>query len=457
MGNPVFEGEWWNPDRPERRIAGRLSIPSLGSPELQLIGSLRDETERSEPEGREGSNAGTHTNEWLLQSGIYPRILGQAGGFPFTLEDCFQTHRRSSPLGGGLPTEQIHVGLALQGVWLGRDEPRRFTAIEATLDHLPEWVARSGFSSDRSDGSSVDETLGRTYSVTVEALPDESIDVSGATRVRLVHVIGRDGDWVREAKVTQDFRFRVEVQVPTELGELLEHLSDFQDLVSIGTGRTAAFRSVALEHPDARVQVGETEYHERIALHAPWRATGPVPDVGMHPSVGFFTLEELGGLEGTARWLTAAAQHRTALGRVMGTVYDRRMRATDRLMNRAAALEAYDTDKFHDPNKTNYVDRLKRCAAQAGVAFVAIVGDLGAWTERMKDARNEVAHRKPGVMTEATAYHYLGETAYWLFVLCMLQEAGASGRMLDGIADHPDIHWLHGQIADVLAGNRVDS
>ena len=69
-------------------------------------------------------------------------------------------------------------------------------------------------------------------------------------------------------------------------------------------------------------------------------------------------------------------------------------RATDHLLNCAAALEAYDRDKHVDD--INLVSRLERCAEWAGEPFAALVVDTDAWSKRLKKNRVDVAHHLGG-------------------------------------------------------------
>jgi hypothetical protein len=108
-----------------------------------------------------------------------------------------------------------------------------------------------------------------------------------------------------------------------------------------------------------------------------------------------FTLSELGGMDGVAKWLKLAATYRSMLGRVMNTRYERRMFVEDRLLDRVAALEGFHREwKRTGKKKVWLVVRLTELAALAGDPFTELVGDAQAWCERVKQERDNIAHHK---------------------------------------------------------------
>src|ERR1019366_2343073 len=120
-------------------------------------------------------------------------------------------------------------------------------------------------------------------------------------------------------------------------------VSDIQDLVSIGTGHTAAFRDLTLFHPDVSHDLpdGKT-IDDPIEFLAQWSATLDSNDRAFQSHEMFFSLHELGGMSGIAKWLAVAQKHRATLGRVMATRYEKQMYVSDRYLNRLASLEAFD-------------------------------------------------------------------------------------------------------------------
>jgi hypothetical protein len=179
-----------------------------------------------------------------------------------------------------------------------------------------------------------------------------------------------------------------------------------------------------------------------LAILAEWTAIDKIPDKPLNRNNMLFTYLDLGGLPGVARWLEAAAHHRTTLGRVMGTVYAQGMFISDQLLNRAAALEAFDRLNT-GMNNSKFKTRLKRCVSLAGPLFEDLVGDVERWAETVRWDRDDVAHHYGRRMKQATLeQRFVGDSLYWLYVLCILRKAGAPSAVFDGIARQERFRWL---------------
>lgn len=147
-------------------------------------------------------------------------------------------------------------------------------------------------------------------------------------------------------------------------------------------------------------------------------------------------------MAGLQRWLDGAERHRSTLGRVMATRYSRHMYLSDRLLNRAAALEAFDRVETQYV-QSNFSTRIRRCAELAGDPFRDLVGDVDWWIDTFRDDRDDVAHhfgRRP--RDEFSAQLYLAESAYCLFVLCMMRVSGVPEAAIARVAGHQWLRWI---------------
>lgn len=183
-------------------------------------------------------------------------------------------------------------------------------------------------------------------------------------------------------------------------------------------------------------------------MFATWQVEPPSELSPLRPHHLLFSLRDLGGMDGISRWLEVSAKHRTALGRVMGTRYARAMFVSDRVLNCAAALEGYDRDSH--PAKCDFGKRIRRLAGRAGDTFEGLVGDVPAWVKTLTDVRNDVAHHRARAAVMSSEQYFLGESAYWLFVLCMLRDAEAPPAVFGRISQHPQLRWLRHRITEVL-------
>lgn len=212
------------------------------------------------------------------------------------------------------------------------------------------------------------------------------------------------------------------------LGELSDLANDLQDLVSIATGRIAAFDKVVVSHPDVAIEAPDGRIHpQRIDVHRQWRAVAE-PD-GKPPEHHdlYFTYQDFGGVEGVARWMNAVSVYRGTLGRLMATRYNRHSYLEDQAFNRFVALEGLH-ESWTSIKDKQYRPRLRELADFAGDPFTELVGHehVDQWVGHVVTERNELAHRSGQPANhDMTPVGYLSQSAYWLAVLCLLRAADA--------------------------------
>ena len=229
---------------------------------------------------------------------------------------------------------------------------------------------------------------------------------------------------------------------------LLAVVSDLQDLVTLGTGRIASFDVLTLLHPDAsRERVTGENIRVPFELLAQWTVSDSDEPTRSHHEM-FFTLEDLGGLDGVARWLDVAATHRTSLDRLMATRYAHRSYLADKYLNRLVSLEAFDREAGHSGT---YLQRLRRCVEYAGVPISDLVPDTNAWTKRLKDDRNDLAHHLAELARQVSSDQlFLSESAFWLYVICLLRRAAAPEAVFGRISRTQQFQFLKRRLAKVF-------
>lgn len=421
-----FSGDWWLPGGEDSPIKGTLEVTETGDMTLELLGTIT---------GEDGGWL-TEAESDLEQSRVHPLVHGVGRGSSFTLLDCFQT-RSSLHLPAGMSSEMLHVGRALQGAHLTTPDLTGFTSIWFEIDGMVEWMAGPAVSYAHTESPSP-----VTHSLTLAVRPQESIPGPGGVTVTIRHTPTVSADGQERALLVQGYTIAIVATEPCPLESLLACASDLQDLVSIGTGATTGFRRVHGCHPRFQIRLGDKLADLPIEVIAKWtvpRRDGP-------PSVldVVFTHEQFREADGLEGWLSAASKHRRSLDRVMATRHAKGIFVTDRLMNYAAAIEAYDRVGYPDPKRGRRIEfktRLTRCVSYAGEPFARLVGDRGKWVTAFKKARDDVAHHRPAIDDSSTHY-YLAESAYWLYTLCLLRAANAPGQVLDAIVDHRSCRWL---------------
>ena len=448
MDEKSWDGQWWLPQTPAEKVPGTLTVDEDGRLRLALIGALDSHLSAGEAVTEGGTTTVSFTERSMERAGVYPRILGHAGNDAFTLEDCFQT-RRSSSFFGGMQFQHILVAQVLKGVWFEPGEALEFSKIYAWMDGLAYWVLESGLE-ESVEFTKAEDGLEHHSATTlrIASLPLKTCGGQDGATISLGQTYGVAGDSIVERRLTQDFYFSVSFDRKQPLTTLLDHLSDLQDLVSIGTGNAAAFSAISLRHPDI-VRNGEGKsYDMPIDMLANWQLKSVGSRKLMHHEM-FFSLPDLGGIDGVEQWLAISAKHRSSLGRVMATKYSPEMIVSDRVLNCAAALEAYDRNEHGD--KVTFATRIERSTNKAGEIFERLVGDVEAWIAALKKARNDVAHHKTTIGA-STEHYFLADSAYWLFVLCILSDASAPPALFDHMAQHQRYRWLQRRLDEVLAG-----
>lgn len=422
-------GEWWLPGAADHKVTGILRFSQEDGGELELIGSLRGLMEHCEPS--DGSGARHVTEVSLKHSGSYGRIVGVAGGKSWTLEGCFRIHNSNLfAARPGTVTELIHVNRALRGAEFEKDESLDATCVTFRLLHLVYWVDQGGFAERHYfPGKAPPGEPILTIDHSRTELPE--VELPHGMRLRLREVVSLAGDRIADRSVQRDFSADIEGE-RQDISAYLEVAGDLQDLVSMGTDRTASFEALSFFHPDITRKLRDYAYQMPIDFLAQW-ATGETrrPEPLLSHDL-LFTLPQLGGTDFLPRWFRVAERYRLSLGRVMGTRYRSRMFASDRLLNRAAALEAFNRSRSGSMD-SRFRTRMERLANSAGPLFAALVGDVHTWSTRFKAIRDTIAHNSDQPVDEAEVDHYLGDAAYYLFLICLLREAEAPDEVFDRI------------------------
>lgn len=419
-------GEWWLANRPERRVPGVLKIDGDGRSNLELIGALRNEWDFAEtkvlPNGVVRQDM---TIDAAARSSDYGRVLGEGvDGKAFTLDFC---HLGSSqrPLLGGIGHEEIRVGQMYRGVQLDPGEDAAFDDIRVEFQWLAHWLMESAIQESFTWRDDNGKRTDRKMEVGIQALASRRIRPRRGLTVSLDHIAALRGDRYVGRSVVETFCFTIQTPDLTAVEALLRVVSDVQTLVAFGVHRTAGIEKVTLRHPDIhRRNHPGRKYRHEIDLIVPWtyRATDSSSPITDHDMA--FTFPHIGGMEGLRKWLKVAERHRDPLDRVAASMMTSGMLVSDALLHRAAALEAFDRERdAAHKRRTNFKDRLLRSVAYAGKSFTPMVTDLQGWAKRITDERNDAAHTL-SLGSDAEEQYYLSESLYWLFVQCMLREAG---------------------------------
>jgi hypothetical protein len=439
------QGHWWLPGREDKKVPGTITFDSEKGGTLSLIGALSHWMDHAEVVPLEGGGVTLEpTSGTDEDSGSYPRIHGQVNGKAVTLEDAFQTHSSMNLLFGEASEERIFVNRLFTELWWRESESPATTALTINMAYLNDWAVEKPIGERHI--FSEDESLPLRRELDVEQRPDRVVDLDSGGTLTLKHHIGISGRRSTERSLSQAYSVRIDFTTLTPIDDAVDVASDFQDLVSIATGRNAEYQQVFGYHPDLkRTRDSEDDTKDLpfpFQLFATWnvrdRATKR-DEIQRHEL--FFTFDDLGGMAGIARWMHTAQQYRSTLGRTMAIRARDGMLMSDRLLNYTAALEGFDRQKT-GVTTNDLPARLRRCVELAGEPFKALIGHVPWWVEAVTWHRNDIAHhlgREP--RGPAVQQHYLSESLYWLAAYVMLREADVPQEVYARIAKHQ--HWFY--------------
>jgi hypothetical protein len=438
---PTLEkgGEWWLPEHPEHKVPGLARIDEREGTSLMLLGELRSRGDRGVRVPRDDGLTELHfTEESMEVAARYPRLLGQVGSKAVTLVDGFMRQHEQN-LMGGITTEVIGFNQALVGMWVPAKEEIVFDRVSVSIQWLAEWVSESHMTeTHRPDGDA--------FAVEVDQAPSRHVRLGDSRTVWLHHGIHLTGDLRNQRTVGQLYRFETRHSQLLPLLDLMRFPNRLRDLVSIATGRSCGYESVTLTHPRVvrrgthrgrRPQRLPVEFYARWSAHDYQEAAPSLHDM-------LFTLPDLGGLPGLGRWMRVAERYQHQLDVVMATRIHMGI-VSDHLLNRVAALES-----FHRVRSGHVRPALRTsllaCADLAGEPFARLVGDVERWVMAIKAQRHDIAHGSDGGY-ETEPMLYFADTAYWLFVVCLLREMKAPKTVFRHIVETSDFRFLQRKFA----------
>lgn len=402
-------------------MAGHLKTDGRQGAELTLIGSFSD------PDlfGSESSKA--------------VRILGFLGNKKVTLDSCIQTSvTRSFP---GTASETYHVRIVFEDAHFQQNEPLTFNRFQLQLWHLDHWIDLQGI--ERSYHRNPDGTL--TPNIAFAPPSTRTVETDFGTLQLQFSYAGKPGHF--EYKVIETRNFIINFDEPQSLRQLLQFSGALQDLLTIGVDGLSTIEDLTLLHPDSKAKSNSGQViHFPIKLHMEYRGKDLIDDkktIRNHDML--FTFEDIGNLNGVARWLEVAKKFRPAFGALTAQWYRPRMYAENRFFNAVTAAETFQRIRLNKQD-LNFRMELKSLAAQAGDTFRNLVGDVDHWAKTVRDTRvKKVVH--PGLYGNVEPEIYLlSESVYFLVVLCLLQECGVPDETLEKIQQHQRFRLLKEQL-----------
>lgn len=429
MDSLDIDGHFWLEGDPTRKVAGRLTFNNVDGVVLNLIGSFHDPQEilTRAHQASTGPEITVTSNEMFGSSENPLRILGETNRGPVTLEGCMRS-RANFPLSRPVADarESYQGELALLGVHVLGGDPIVFNAAKLRLGHLEHWVRRSavGLVYDV-DGSKVTGLNRITYTT-----PEESIVTTDFGELDLTFGGKLRGDHFVETTIEQDCSFGLKFAEPRSLEEVIAICSDLQNLVTIGLDTPSTITYLYLSPCD---QSTTQSFGDRQSIELYAEFTGADIHQGKgapRPTDIFFTFDDIGGLEGIARWLKTSNKFRLVVGSLLGHRYLPSIYTDNRLLNMMIAAETLQRIRLQK-QRIDFKKALIDSAAIAGDPFKAIVEDVAAWAKEVRGIRvNQLVHRGLHESPDGQRMYAVSESLYLLVILCLLRECEVSEETL---------------------------
>ena len=410
MDNEKEQGLFWLPDDPEEKVAGVVTLNAAGGTVLTAYGKL---------------------GEFGIEARKQEAIHGLLAGSHIKLVNCLATNQRMS-LETSPPDETTwHCQFAFRGSDYRGDVPKRIKSVEAVIELLGGWAP--GF-----EGIKISQdclSLSWPASQPGQSASWDLGDVGIHQEILPSWRYARYG--VETAAVTAHTSARVAFNQPQSWETVTHVVLCLQALVSIAKGEAVHVeRTFIVEEgsPDARLGASYNRVLHRGALQIP------------HSEL--FTMDELGGVEGIARWLNVLCDQETLITALLVDRYRQPPFITDRTGHLLAACEAYQRHRMADPSK-----RIRNLRAevidpmldQAGRSFGEWIGDRQQWKGTVSDVRNNygVGHLQGyGSGTSAQPdFHLINEQIYLLVVLCLLSECTVSEDVKYKVVERMRSDW----------------
>ena len=412
------QGFFWLPSKPEHRVAGRLKFDGTEEARLELIGTLVNLADLN------------NFDEEI-------RIHGIAGTHELTLDKC---HVTGVSLGfPGVSGETFRASVVVAGAYFEEDEPLTFNAIILGLQHFEHWLDRSGIRV-KADMEQSNNAITQ-YQVTYSPLAVPSVD-SSLGKLSLRPALSTSGDYITTSTIREKWGIVIRLQEFLPLADIEKICSALQNLITIGVDAPSYVTELSLSHADGKrrrrkTASGDIIYDPPAELYMPWPGYDSRQEsVNPYPPRMLFNFDDLGGLEGVARWLETAQKYEAVIGSLVSHWYIPEMYTDNRFFNVYTAAESLVRIRMDKQNINPFKKHLRTLAEEAGPTFQVLVGDINKWTNQVVKSRmNSVVHR--GLHeTDASSLYLLSEATYFLVVLSLLRECGVPEDQLARLQNH---------------------
>lgn len=295
----------------------------------------------------------------------------------------------------------------------------------------------------------VQDEVGRAVSWTGRT-PNASEYSANLTDDRRLTVLA---DWSvdgshQERRVSQLTRFTVESSSPQELWDLMEPLLIVQDLINVAHGGF-----VAAETGRAVADLDNLD-EQRVPTwfwSAPLHYLAPqLPKVDMQRTYPLFTLADIGGIDGLARWVYLRQQHPRGLSPITRPLRQGPLSPEVGILEAAAAIEYWA--KAHklveETSEPRYVQAL---IEQVREPFIEFCGDPEIWTNRFWQSNNAIKHASELAHGD-DELTLLARSARYLLTAVALAHVAQSQTPVKALLKSPNLQSLSNALRSMTLG-----
>lgn len=433
-------------------------------------------------------------------------VLGFVGNVPVTLLNGQVVSSSSSSATRLATREGLRFTRAFAGAHLpvvGRRDGSTSViadALAVEFDLVEEWVGRRGL--QITEETKADRTWTHASTVRFEYPETLVAPVPGGC-------LELQGEWTRprfDAEVV-GFRssslLRICFDSPTDVEDAFAQASSIQLLLSLIAADAPSARGFRLHHPDQSAGHRDgTPLYKRVSVIAPWarrHPEGPTATAKLPLGSGrmaLLTFEELGGIDGLARWVKLADGIHLILSLLSSAAFVRKLPRENEFLNTCSALEGLhrhlnpttleaeeaakaERDRLvgmvptpdrptlrralrhiHEPTMTA---RLREVAELAPLTASAVTGgDVRRWSEVVTWTRNQVVHPNAPEDVErridkglrpanGAEYLALSHSIYWITTAALMRAIGASDDLMASRIRDYELTWRNQMVRDTVA------
>ena len=370
----IEHGQFWLQNDEQRRLWGTLSVNESNEARLETFGSLMDPREES-----------AHTIVGLIASG--QRSV--------TLIDCIPINTQNWMRARHGETDWSHqtslVNKVVDGIGFERGEEIAFEQAVMEISTLSKWAVPELVKVNL--GESDNNTL--TMNISKAAREDENTRVSfRGEEVKVCVRFQPKGGVQHEGAIT---RYQVEdhCQLIIEradgslmpLDSILSFAGVMLDLLSICCNETPKVDSFTLYRE-------ETKPHP-VKLHVRMRGYSVEGREGFPHAA--LRLEDLGGMEGVARWFAVTERYGTAVTLLTSNWYNEKAYTEDNLSRMYTAVEGLLSRKKKRNSSRMSSDELAQFAEEAIPGFSSLISrPTKEWALKVREVRDQkLSHSDP--------------------------------------------------------------